>query len=58
MTRLKTNLIQALLLLSSMLAVSQVMGQKRVTGTVTDNQNTPLIGVNIFGGGDCEWNNY
>ena len=47
MMKLKTNFFQTLLMLSSLLFASQLMGQKRVTGTITDSQSTPLIGVNI-----------
>ena len=48
MTRLQTNFIQSLLLVSGMLTSFHLWGQKQVSGTVTDSENTPLIGVNIL----------
>ena len=51
MTRLQYKFIRLLPLLFSLLMATQTMGQKRITGTVTDAENTPLIGVNILEAG-------
>ena len=51
MTKLKTNFIQTFLLFSIMLASLPILGQKQISGTVTDNENVPLIGVNILESG-------
>ncbi|MEM0992414.1 MAG: TonB-dependent receptor [Bacteroidota bacterium] len=47
MTKQRTNFLQLALLLICLFTSSFLQGQERITGIVTDKDNTPLIGVNV-----------